>query len=103
MPDILILMGPQGAGKGTQAQMLAEKFSLPIVATGDMLREVAKTESALGQQVKAFQASGDLVSDDILVAPGRMTVSRDIYWTAFREPHRRWNCLKRLRLTRDMR
>jgi adenylate kinase len=66
MPDILILMGPQGAGKGTQAQMLAEKFSLPIVATGDMLREVAKIETSLGRQVKAFQESGDLVSDDIL-------------------------------------
>jgi adenylate kinase len=66
MPDIFILMGPQGAGKGTQAQMLAEKFSLPIVATGDMLREVAKTDSPLGRQVKAFQELGDLVSDDIL-------------------------------------
>jgi adenylate kinase len=66
MPDIIILMGPQGAGKGTQSQMLAEKFSLPIVATGEMLREVAKTDAPLGRQVKAFQESGDLVSDDIL-------------------------------------
>jgi adenylate kinase len=66
MPDIIILMGPQGAGKGTQSQMLAEKFSLPIVATGEMLREVAKTDTLLGQQVKTFQKSGDLVSDDIL-------------------------------------
>jgi adenylate kinase len=77
MPDILILMGPQGAGKGTQAQMLAEKFSLPIVATGDMLREVAKTETSLGRQVKAFQESGDLVSDDILAEVIKTRTSQD--------------------------
>ena len=66
MPDIIILMGPQGAGKGTQAKMLAEKFSLPIVATGEMLREVAKTGTPLGHQVKAILEAGDLVPDDIL-------------------------------------
>ncbi|MBI3651022.1 MAG: adenylate kinase [Acidobacteria bacterium] len=66
MAEIIILMGPQGAGKGTQAQMLAEKFSLPIVATGEMLREVAKSDSPLGHRVKEFQESGNLVSDDIL-------------------------------------
>jgi adenylate kinase len=77
MPDIIILMGPQGAGKGTQSQMLAEKFSLPIVATGEMLREVAKTESPLGEQIKAFQKSGDLVSDDILAEVIKTRTSQD--------------------------
>lgn len=77
MPDIIILMGPQGAGKGTQAQMLAEEFSLPIVATGDMLREVAKTETALGHQVKAILESGDLVPDDILAAVINERTSRE--------------------------
>jgi adenylate kinase len=77
MAEIFILMGPQGAGKGTQAQKLAEKFSLPIVATGDMLREVAKTDSALGRQVKEFQETGNLVSDDILAAVVRERTSRD--------------------------
>jgi len=77
MPDIIILMGPQGAGKGTQSQMLAEKFSLPIVATGEMLREVAKTESPLGEQIKAFQKSGDLVSDDILAEVIKTRTSED--------------------------
>ncbi len=59
-------MGPQGAGKGTQAQMLAERHGLPIVATGDMLREIAQTDTPLGLQVRAVQAAGQLVSDDIL-------------------------------------
>lgn len=66
MPDIIILIGPQGAGKGTQAQMLAERFSLPIVATGDILREVARTDTPLSRQIKEFQEAGKLVSDEIL-------------------------------------
>lgn len=66
MPDIIVLMGPQGAGKGTQAQMLTERFNLPSVATGDMLREIALSETPLGLQVRGVQAAGQLVSDDIL-------------------------------------
>ncbi|HEX8185388.1 MAG TPA: nucleoside monophosphate kinase, partial [Blastocatellia bacterium] len=66
MPSILVLMGPQGAGKGTQAQMLAERFKLPIVATGEMLRDIALTNTPLGHQVRDVQAAGQLVSDDIL-------------------------------------
>jgi adenylate kinase len=77
MAEIIILMGPQGAGKGTQAQMLAEKFSLPIVATGEMLREVAKSDTALGRQVKEFQESGNLVSDDILAEVIRERTSQE--------------------------
>lgn len=59
-------MGPQGAGKGTQAQMLAESCNLPIVATGDILRDIALTDTPLGHQVRETQAAGQLVSDDIL-------------------------------------
>lgn len=59
-------MGPQGAGKGTQAQMLSERLGVPIVATGDILREIAQTDSALGNQVRDVLTSGQLVSDDIL-------------------------------------
>lgn len=66
MATIYVLMGPQGAGKGTQAQLLADRFGLPIVATGDMLREIAKTDTPLGHHVKAVLARGELVSDDIL-------------------------------------
>jgi adenylate kinase len=66
MPDIIVLMGPQGAGKGTQAQLLAERNGLPLVATGDILREIALIDSPLGLQVRGVQAAGQLVSDDIL-------------------------------------
>jgi adenylate kinase len=66
MASILVLMGPQGAGKGTQAQMLNAGFGLPIVATGDMLRDIAASETPLGRQVREVQAAGRLVSDDIL-------------------------------------
>lgn len=66
MPGILILMGPQGAGKGTQAQLLGERMSLPIVATGDILREVARSDSDLGRAVKEIQSEGRLVPDEVL-------------------------------------
>jgi len=66
MPSIIVLMGPQGAGKGTQAQILAETFRLPIVATGDILRDIAQGDTDLGIQVRQVQAAGQLVSDDIL-------------------------------------
>lgn len=59
-------MGPQGAGKGTQAQMLAERLGVPIVATGDMLRDVARTQTDLGHQVREMQEAGQLVPDEIL-------------------------------------
>jgi adenylate kinase len=66
MPEIIVLMGPQGAGKGTQAHLLAERFKLPIIATGDILREMAMGETPLGLQIRSVQAAGQLVSDDIL-------------------------------------
>lgn len=66
MPDIIVLMGPQGAGKGTQAHKLAEQLKLALVATGDMLRDIALSETELGLQVREVQAAGRLVSDDIL-------------------------------------
>ena len=66
MPEIIVLMGPQGAGKGTQARLLTERFNLPIIATGDILREMALSDSPLGLQIRSVQAAGQLVSDDIL-------------------------------------
>ena len=76
MPDITVLMGPQGAGKGTQAHLLAERLKLPLVSTGDILREMAHSDEQLGLQVRKVQAAGQLVSDDILAEVVRTRLSR---------------------------
>ena len=76
MPEIIVLMGPQGAGKGTQAHLLAERFNLPLVATGDILREMALSDAPLGLQIRAVQAAGQLVSDDILAEVVKTRLSR---------------------------
>jgi adenylate kinase len=76
MPDITVLMGPQGAGKGTQAHLLAERLKLPLVATGDILREMAHSDEPLGLQVRKVQAAGQLVSDDILAEVVKSRLSR---------------------------
>jgi adenylate kinase len=64
----LILLGPPGAGKGTQAARLREDFSLPYIATGDLLREHRHNGSELGQKAKEYMERGDLVPDDLVVA-----------------------------------
>lgn len=61
-----MIIGPPGAGKGTQARLLSEKYGYPQISTGDILREMSHAETALGQEIKATLASGKLVSDEIL-------------------------------------
>ena len=63
----LILFGPPGAGKGTQAQRLVEHHRMVQLSTGDMLREAIASESPLGRRVKACVDRGELVSDDIVI------------------------------------
>jgi adenylate kinase len=68
MPLNLILMGPPGAGKGTQASRLAQRLHVPAISTGDMLRDEVKRGSPLGREARAYMDRGALVPDALIIA-----------------------------------
>ncbi|MEE9197655.1 MAG: adenylate kinase [bacterium] len=63
----LILLGPPGAGKGTQAKLVAEQFGIPQISTGDILRRAVKDGTPLGQEAQAYMERGDLVPDAVVI------------------------------------
>ena len=73
----ILLLGPQGSGKGTQAKRIAAEYGIPQIATGDMLREAIGAGTELGLQVKPIYERGDLVPDELMVAMIRERLGED--------------------------
>jgi len=72
-----ILLGPPGAGKGTQAVRLAERYKVPHVATGDLLRFAVEWETDIGKRAKSYMEAGELVPDEVVLELLRTRLSRD--------------------------
>ncbi|NND03312.1 MAG: adenylate kinase [Acidimicrobiia bacterium] len=73
----LLFLGPPGAGKGTQAEMLARAIGIPHISTGAMLRDNVEQGTELGKQAQAIMAAGDLVPDDLVVAMVKDRLAQD--------------------------
>lgn len=76
MPLDIVMLGPPGAGKGTQAARLAKHYGIPAISTGDMLREAVQAGTNLGSRVKAVMDRGELVGDDLMIEIVRERLAR---------------------------
>lgn len=76
MPSYIVLLGPPGAGKGTQAKLISEKMGLPHISSGDIFRENLKAKTELGKQAKGYMNRGELVPDGLTIAMIRERLSR---------------------------
>jgi adenylate kinase len=63
----ILLLGPQGSGKGTQAKLISRTYGIPHIATGDMIREMKELDTPVGREVKAVYDAGELVDDDLMI------------------------------------
>lgn len=73
----IILLGPPGAGKGTQAKKISENYSIPHISTGDMLRENISNNTPLGLKAKSYMSRGELVPDELLITIMKERLARD--------------------------
>ena len=73
----IILLGPPGAGKGTQAEIICKNFSIPHISTGDMLRESIANETATGKIAKEIMDAGNLVPDDVIVSMVKERIKKE--------------------------
>ncbi|NMC45576.1 MAG: adenylate kinase [Chloroflexi bacterium] len=76
MAKFVVLLGPPGAGKGTQAEIIAEKLAIPHISSGDLFRENLKNETELGKKAKGFMDAGKLVPDEITISMVAERLSR---------------------------
>jgi adenylate kinase len=76
MPTFIVLLGPPGVGKGTQAELIAEATGLPHISSGDLFRENIKNETDLGKLAQAYMNKGELVPDDVTISMIRTRLSR---------------------------
>lgn len=77
MPTYIVLLGPPGAGKGTQAQVISKSLGLPHISSGDIFRENLKSQTELGKLAKGFMDRGELVPDDVTISMIRDRLARE--------------------------
>ena len=89
----LILLGAPGAGKGTQAEFISEKYNIPMVSTGNMIREALKNETELGKKAKSFMDAGQLVLSEIVSHLNRIVLNACIEISKEDNKYKVKNCI----------